>query len=414
MKKNKFIFTLLLITIFWNIWFPKAGIKLSGIPITVGNVFFAITFFVWIINKIKSGKIKSTKMSLILILGIAYFILKYTIIYANLGTIIPSMTYIIPLLIYPLIFFVTVDLIDSKEKLEKVIKIIVYGFFFLCFYAIIQYIVGIDKCDIPGLTVNLSDYREMGPLWFMQKSNGTDKANSKMVSTYQNGNLFGINLVFIYPLVYYYYSKKEKIKTFSLVLFITCAFLTLSRTCWLGIVLFIFLGIMLEREKTQKAILGKILTIFLCIICLVLVFIYIPSIANRFFGTEKSDWISMSGRTEGLITVLKTVWSSNSIIAWFIGPQGIVQYSGLAYEMLPLSLFVQTGIIGVILLYGFFIKVYCSFSKKDYIQKAIKLSLIIWLIIGCIECGYWLPPTALNIFMIIGLGFVSKNINEVN
>ena len=180
-------------------------------------------------------------MSLILIFGIAYFILKYTIIYANLGTIIPSMTYIIPLLIYPLIFFVAVDIIDNKEKLDKVIKIIVYGFFFLCFYAILQYIVGIDKCDIPGLTVNLSDYREMGPLWFMQKSNGTDKANSKMVSTYQNGNLFGINLVFIYPLVYYYYSKKEKIKTFSLILFITCAFLTLSRTCWLGIVLFIFL-----------------------------------------------------------------------------------------------------------------------------------------------------------------------------
>lgn len=414
MKKNKFTFTLLLITIFWNIWFPKAGIKLSGIPITVGNVFFAITFFVWIINKIKSGKIKYTKISLILILGIAYFILKYTIIYANLGTLIPSMTYIIPLIIYPLIFFVTIDLIDSKEKLEKVIKIIVYGFFFLCFYAILQYIVGIDKCDIPGLTVNLSDYQEMGPLWFMQKSNGTDKANSKMVSTYQNGNLFGINLIFIYPLVYNYYIKKEKIKTFSLVLFIACAFLTLSRTCWLGSVLFIFLEIILEREKTQKAILRKILTIFLCIICLVLVFMYIPSIANRFFGTDKSDWISMSGRTEGLVTVLKTVWSSNSIIAWFIGPQGIVKYSGLAYEMLPLSLFAQTGIIGVILLYGFFIKAYCSFSKKDYIQKAIKLSLIIWLIIGCIECGYWLPPTALNIFMIIGLGFASQNIKEVN
>lgn len=117
---------------------------------------------------------------------------------------------------------------------------------------------------------------------------------------------------------------------------------------------------------------------------------------------------------KGLVTVLKTVWSSNSIIAWFIGPQGIVKYSGLAYEMLPLSLFAQTGIIGVILLYGFFIKAYCSFSKKDYIQKAIKLSLIIWLIIGCIECGYWLPPTALNIFMIIGLGFASQNIKEVN
>ena len=168
----------------------------------------------------------------------------------------------------------------------------------------------------------------------------------------------------------------------------------------------------MERKKTEKAILGKILTVFLCIICLVFVFIYIPSIANRFLGTDKSDWISMSGRTEGLTTVLQTVWSSNSILALFIGPQGIVKYSGLAYEMLPLALFAQVGIIGMVLLYGFFIKIYFSFNKKDYIQKAIQLSLIIWLIIGCIECGYWLPPTALNIFLITGLGLASKNINK--
>ena len=212
MKKNKFAFTLLLITIFWNIWFPKAGIKLNGIPITVGNVFFAITFFVWIINKIKIGKIKSYKISAILIFEILYCILKYTIIYARIGTIIPSLTFIIPLIIYPIMFFVAVDMIDSKEKIDKILKIIIYGFFFLCFYAILQYIIGIDKCDIPGLTVNLSDYKEMGTLWFMKKANGTDQANAKIVSTYQNGNLFGINLIFIYPLVYYYYSKNEKIR----------------------------------------------------------------------------------------------------------------------------------------------------------------------------------------------------------
>lgn len=415
MKKNKFTFTLLVITIFWNIWFPKAGIKFGGIPITVGNVLFAIIFLTWMMNNIRIGKVKSLNISMILIFGIVYFILKYTIVYAIIGEIISSMTYIIPLIIYPLIFFVTVDIVDNKEKIDKVVKIIVYGFFFLCIYAILQYVVGIDKCDIPGLTVNLSDYREMGPLWFMQKSNGIDEANSKIVSTYQNGNLFGINLIFIYPLVYYYYSEKEKekIKIFSLILFITCSFLTLSRTCWLGIVLFIFLGIIMEKEKNHKAILRKILTLFLCIICLFYVFMYIPSIANRFFDTDKSDWISMSGRTEGLITVIETVWSSNSIIAWLIGPQGIIQYAGLAYEMLPLALFAQTGIIGISLLYGFFIKAYISLDKGNYIQKSVKLSLIIWLIIGCIECGYWLPPTALNIFMILGLGFVSKNINEV-
>ena len=44
-ERNGFLFNLLLITIFFNIWFPKAGIKLSEIPLTVGNVFLAITFF---------------------------------------------------------------------------------------------------------------------------------------------------------------------------------------------------------------------------------------------------------------------------------------------------------------------------------------------------------------------------------
>lgn len=397
---------------FFNIWFPKAGIKLSGVPLTVGNIFFGLTFILWIVAKIRQGKIRNTKINLIIIIGIWYYILKYIIIFKNTGNIIPSMTFIIPLIIYPIMFFIIVDFIDEKEKFEKIIKIIIYGFFFLCLYSLIQYFIGIDKCDIPGITVNLTDYKEMGPMWFLQKSNGISVETAKMVSTYQNGNLFGINIIFIYPLVYYYFRKNEKIRMISLILFIFCTFLTLSRTCWLGIILFIFLGIIMERERSKKAILRKIFIILLCIVCLFLVFSYMPSVVNRFSDTDASDWVSMSGRTEGLITVLKTVFNSGSILAWFIGPQGIVNYAGLAYEMLPTSIFAQTGLIGMILLYTIFIKSYYYFTNNNYVEKSIKLSLLIWLIIGCIECGYWLPPTALNIFTIIGLGYAYKNINK--
>lgn len=411
-NKKGFLFKLLCITVFFNIWFPKAGIKLSGVPLTVGNIFFGLTFLFWIVTKIRQGKIRTVKINSIIIMGIWYYILKYIIIFKNIGTIIPSITFIIPLIIYPIMFFIIIDSINKKEEIEKIIKIIIYGFFFLCLYSIIQYFIGIDKCDIPGITVNLTDYKEMGSTWYLGKCNGLDVENSKIISTYQNGNLFGINILFMYPIIYYYFRKNEKLQTVSLILFIICTFLTLSRTCWFGIVLFIFFGIIMENKKTKKAIGRKIVIISISIISLFIVFSYMPSVANRFLDTDASDWVSMSGRTEGLITVLKTVFNSGSILAWFIGPQGIVNYDAVAYEMLPTSIFAQTGLIGMVFLYAIFIKSYIYLNDNNYIQKSIRLSLLIWLIIGCIECGYWLPPTALNIFTMLGLGYVSKNLNK--
>lgn len=38
---------LLFIMVFINVTFPKAGIKLGGIPLTVGNVFLMLTIMMW-------------------------------------------------------------------------------------------------------------------------------------------------------------------------------------------------------------------------------------------------------------------------------------------------------------------------------------------------------------------------------
>ena len=412
-EKNGILFNLLLITIFWNIWFPKAGIKLGGIPLTVGNVFFAITFALWVFIKLRSKTVRvQVIVSSITILGIFYFIIKYTIVYGTIGGIGTSIGYIIPLCIYPLIFFVTYDFINSKEQIEKIMKVIVYGFFFLCIYAIIQSIVGIENCDIPGLTVNLTDYRQWGDFWYRTKANGTNAENIKIVGTYQNGNLFGISLILIYPLVYGYYKKykKNKILIISLILFIITVFLTLSRACWLGIVLFITFGVVFERESTKQSLLRKVITIIISIIAIIYVFKYLPTVANRLFDTDKEDWVSMSGRTAGAINVFKSLQNSNSILPYIIGPYGIAEYYGLAYEVMPLSVFVQTGIIGLILLYSVFFKTLGLLKNKNYIAKSVRLAIIIWLIVGFIECGYWLPPAALNIFMIMALGLKSNEI----
>ena len=412
-KKKDLLFNIILLTVFFNIWFPKAGIKIGEIPLTVGNVFFALAFVVWIYTKIKTKKIYSFKIGSVIILGILYFVFKYIIVYAVNGTIKGSIGFIIPLIIYPIIFFIISDYVDTQEKMDKIVKLIVYGFFFLSAYSIIQYIVGIEGCCIPGLTVNYSDYLKYGSTWYMVKSNGTVAESTKIVSTYQNGNLYGVNTLLIYLLIYNYLkNKKSKALMPSLILFIVCVFLSLSRACWLGIILFIFMEILLENEKTMKSMYRKIFTVMMCLIMIILVFKYVPSIANRFFKTDMDDWVSMSGRTEGLQAVIKSVSESDTVIGLIIGPYGVSNYSGLAYEMFPLSVFVQTGIIGMIMLYYLFFKAVREMNKNNYIQKAVRRAVIIWLIVGIIECGYWLPPAALNMFIIIGLGYSSKMIEN--
>lgn len=410
-KKSEFLFNMLLITIFWNIWFPKAGIKIGGIPFTLGNVVFAITFILWVGQKIKKGKISKIPLAGMIFIGIFYFFLKYLYLFLIKNIALNSIIgYIIPLCIYPLIFLVTYDLIDNKAKLDKILKVIIWGFFFLCIYAILQYIFKIETVAIPGLTVNLTDYQEFGPLWYMTKANGTDINSAKIVGTYQNGNLFGISLLLIYPIVFYFYRYTNQIKKqiISLVLFILTVFLTLSRSCWLGIILFIFLGVLMDKDKTKKSILLKFIILILFILSIIAVFELFPVVAERFFGT--SNWLSMSGRTDGLIEVFNSLKYSNNILAYLIGPYGIAPFSGLAYEMLPLSVFVQTGLIGVVLLYLVFFSFFKLIKSNNYIPKAISLAIIIWLIVSLIEGGYWLPPAALNIFMIMALGLKTKKL----
>lgn len=412
-EKNGFLFNLLLITIFFNIWFPKAGIKLSEIPLTVGNVFLAITFFFWAMKKVMNRRMKINKISYILIILMLYSFIKYLII----GGFVKNIGYIIPLVVYPLMFIIAYDTIDTKEKLQKVIKVICFGFFFICIYALLQYVFGIEKVCIPGLTVNLSDYTTYGANWYLQKNNNnSSEIGTKIISTFQNGNLYGVNALLIYPIVYGYLKKENKsfLMYVSLALFVICVFLSLSRSCWLGIILFMLFGIFLESEKNKNSLYRKAIIILMCLVLVGVSFKYFPSIAARFSSMDKSSVMSMSGRTEGLTEVLNNFSQYKYIFIWFIGSNGFIENVGLAYEMTPLALLVQVGIIGIVLFYGILYQVWKRMNKKKWLQNAVKLSIFIWTIVGCIEGAFWLPPTALNIFLILALGLIDQKVMDTS
>ena len=74
--KNKTIFVILLITIFLNYWFPKAGIKLSEIPITISMIAFIGLIIIWLLKYISNRKIKISYLHIIIFMGESYFLFR--------------------------------------------------------------------------------------------------------------------------------------------------------------------------------------------------------------------------------------------------------------------------------------------------------------------------------------------------
>ena len=124
-------------------------------------------------------------------ISLIYFLFRVILAFSKDVTLSEIIGYAIPLIIFPFIYFVLINEVNNIQKYNKIMKILIYGFFILAIYSVIQSIFGIAKVDIPGLTVNLTDYLNLGDNWFMEKSNGVVETNAKIVSTYQNGNLFG-------------------------------------------------------------------------------------------------------------------------------------------------------------------------------------------------------------------------------
>lgn len=413
--KNSFIFILLLMTIFFNWVLPKAGTKISGIPLTIGILLFAVLILFWIIKMINK-KIYFPKTAWYILLSQLYFTIRVVILLGTGVQLTEIVTYAIPLIVFPFIFFIIINEVNDKERYKRIMNILVYGFLLLCIYSIIQSIFGIAKTDIPGLTVNLTDYKTLGENWFLQKSNGITEENAKIVATYQNGNVLGVNLLIFFPIIYEYILDKNNNKFISLAtiaLFVIVELLTLSRSCWVGVVAFIFFRIVCKDNKKIKDLLYKFFIIIVGIAVLLFILVKFPSIANRLLNIDMETFLQASGRTEGAIEFLNsTIQDGNILINILIGPFGLIENKGLAYEMTQLAIYKVSGIIGLILWSIPIFMIYKSLKHNNNIQYSYKIAILLWFLVAMIEGAYWTPPTAINLFIMLGLALVNEKISK--
>lgn len=195
--KLTFVRFSLILYIFITILIPKAGLKIADLPFTLSNIALIIALFssfIYVVLNKKKIRYKSTvsrfvlKYYLIMITFICLFLLISFMSHGIVSTLVTFVPNYLPLfLIAPMYFFLIKDFKSIKKAL-------VYSSVILVVYGTIQLTFGHYQTIIPGITVNYSDYLQGN---VFESKNNVTSVGLKLVSTYQNGNLYGSILIFI-------------------------------------------------------------------------------------------------------------------------------------------------------------------------------------------------------------------------
>lgn len=216
------------ILIVLNVALPKGGIRLGALPLTWGYV----AVFLSIIPA-GLGMLRRGAPSVAPILHVCVFFLPVSLLIA-----LKAYAYDVPIAsvaVYQTLFFLLPVslLIFVGPYLEDVPADVIgqaltWSIRFVVFWGLLNFVlypVIKDIIQIPYVTINAAD---LGDIFSRNNRRG---ALMKLISTYNNGNLFGDCMVMLAP-VYLLFERSRIWAAF----FIAALVCTLSRTVWLGLI----------------------------------------------------------------------------------------------------------------------------------------------------------------------------------
>lgn len=380
---------LLVIIVIFNFYFPKGGFKISNIPITWGYLLFYILVTICFVKKISNGFQSSLLRwrCMIMILPFQLFTLGTLIIngYDDIGW---ALSFFLNVVFIPTSMIIILD--EEIENLDLLFlhKILKYGMIFLCLFGLIHFVYGFlnsgESLEIPYLTVNGADED------ILNAKHNNRGGIYKLISTYNNGNIFGTSMLLVLP----FYEYLEKSKVIKVLLKITL-FLTIARTVWIGLVINEFLKIFYASTSgkiSTRVIIGSLL--FITILGLSVFFT-----SDIFFSEVDVLDPELGGRSYQLefLTNAKLINTE--------------QYTQIA-EILYLSIIKNFGILGFVLFIPFlFSPILLNFNTKNSGKKIILVSLINYVIIAGSDGAFQYIPIML-FYWFMGSLSLRKNIFE--
>ncbi|ELC0800811.1 TPA: hypothetical protein ACMEX2_004779 [Klebsiella pneumoniae] len=382
--------------IYITLAFPKAGLKISGFPLYLS----LISSFYFMALGVKYGfsRRKESLWCIIPIISLLTTLLfnqfSFTAVFFSgasyLG--IPALlAYIVSIFSF-YCYYGAISLKNDHEWKKKLI----YVFYFLIGYAFLQKILGDYTVVIPGVTASFQD--ALTPNFLAGKNNMIWGMNYlKATSTYQNGNLFGANLLLIgFAVIANYITDKKKIIVPMTLLGIT-VLLTASASVYLGMAAAILWMVFFSRNRNSASIIAVFFGgLFLAIIAIVILStdnIFSQLIYERVLNRDLS---AGGGRMEKINDYVEHI----SQTPWLL-INGMLFYNKPfleVYEILPGAILQIFGISMLVFFVAFIISKIRVFFSSPYI-----LPFIAYFSASLSDGAFWLPPTATNVFIIMGL-----------
>jgi hypothetical protein len=386
--------------VFVSITIPKAGFKVGDVPLTLGNVLFGLLLALCVAAFVSGARVGSTEVTRLAALLTIYMALR-TALSAAVGSFDIGFTF--ALVLAPLIFFAITSAATTAEDLRIIERAFVWGFGLLVTYAAAQAIVGIDAITIPGVTVNWTDF-QTGSDWYLDKDNRVGSF-TKLFATYQNGNLLGLNLILIYSVVHEAVRKQWHIVTVPA--FIVVGLLTLSRSAWIGVAVYMLVRFVLTRPASPGAAAGRVVLGSGLLLSLPVLFGALPQLTNRLFqASDAQTLLNAAGRTPRLIELISSTVSDP--VALILGPLGIAAYRGSAYEVLYGAIYMIGGLIAVSLFIAILVRGIRVMRKSPSpLARGVAAGLVAYGVAAAVDGAFWLPPTALNFWAVVAVGLVA-------
>jgi hypothetical protein len=225
------MFVVWFLTVFL-VLFPKGGLKIGDLPLTWGYIFLGLSALPLLVVRLAAMPLRlplrlwaAIGMLLPMQLLCIYTLAFYGILVLSFATSTLTALFFLPwifLLIYPP-FLPYVD----GERFSRYFRWCILGAAFWGIFLFFWHPITGHFVEIPYLTVNAGDF---GDLEYTKHINRG--LFFKLISTYNNGNLYGVATLILLPL----YNLLEKARWRRLVIKLALL-LTLSRTVWAGLVI---------------------------------------------------------------------------------------------------------------------------------------------------------------------------------
>ena len=223
---------LALLMVVFLVLFPKGGIKLAGAPLTWGYVLLGLSVLPATIIRFVSLPLLFRPSALVSFGLVLPF--QIVLLYAyrqngteNLGIMVSDFTgFVLFPFLFLLIYPAYLPSIDPA-RFERCFRFCVFGAAAWGIFLFVWHPLTGSYLEIPFLTVNFGDYGQLEATKHIDRG-----AFFKLISTYNNGNLYGVATLILFPLYKLLETSRWKRNVVRLALV-----LTLSRTVWLGLLI---------------------------------------------------------------------------------------------------------------------------------------------------------------------------------